>query len=211
MDSTSLLKAMGIGFSIAAIIGPIGLLCLGRTIKEGFWVGLIAGIGAACADTTYSAVAIFSVTALSTFLLSYRLYLQSAGALYLLYLGSYIYRSQLFPAKQEYYKVGPVKAFFGTFFLTLANPTTIIGFFTLFASFDLVAHSMREASLFLVAVLCGSCMWWVILASFGHLASIKLNKNILNKINQISGIIVACFGAAALCDALWTCAVCKMG
>lgn len=204
MTVLALLKTIGIGFCISAVIGPIGLLCLRRTIKEGFWIGLASGIGAACADTCYSGIAIFSVTALSTLLLQYQMLFQTAGSLYLLYLGSHIYRSQLPHLQQRYTNVGPIKAYFSTFFLTLANPVTILAFFTLFASFDLVAENLRDAFIMLSAIFYGSCMWWILLAAFGHFVSTKLNKHLLNKIHQGSGVMIALFGGIALVDAIWT-------
>ena len=76
-----------IGFSIAAPVGPIGLLCIRRSLSEGRWVGLFTGLGAATADAVYGGIAGFGLTAVSSVLVAYRVWLALFGGLFLLYLG----------------------------------------------------------------------------------------------------------------------------
>src|SRR5579859_6418567 len=87
MKDSYLLKGMLIGFSIAAPVGPIGVLCIRRSLAEGKGVGLATGLGAATADAVYGCIAGFGLTAVSSFLVGQRLWLGLIGGLFLFYLG----------------------------------------------------------------------------------------------------------------------------
>src|SRR5690242_16587958 len=91
-------KGLAIGFSIAAPVGPIGALCIRRSLAEGRAIGFATGLGAAAADAFYGAVAAFGLTAISTFLTNQQLWLTSLGGLFLLYLGIQTFRAS--PAQQ---------------------------------------------------------------------------------------------------------------
>ena len=87
MDFSLFLRGLVIGFSIAAPVGPIGVLCIRRTLAEGQMYGLVSGLGAATADALYGCVAAFGLTFISSFLIGYKLLLSLIGGLFLLYLG----------------------------------------------------------------------------------------------------------------------------
>src|ERR1041385_1465797 len=82
-----MLKGVIIGFSIAAPVGPIGVLCVRRSLADGRRIGLAAGLGAATADAIYGGIAGFGLTAVSSFLVGQRFWLGLVGGLYLCYLG----------------------------------------------------------------------------------------------------------------------------
>src|SRR5512140_969762 len=82
-----LLKGFAIGFAIAAPVGPIGVLCIRRTLAEGRLVGFLSGLGAATADMSYGAVAAFGLTAVQDGLVRQQFWLHVVGGLFLLYLG----------------------------------------------------------------------------------------------------------------------------
>jgi threonine/homoserine/homoserine lactone efflux protein len=63
---STFLSAVGLGFSVAAPVGPIGVLCIRRTLADGRTVGLACGLGAATADAFYGLVAGLGLTAVST-------------------------------------------------------------------------------------------------------------------------------------------------
>jgi len=87
MDLPFLLRGLIIGFSIAAPVGPIGVLCIQRTLAEGRIVGLISGLGAASADAVYGLIAAFGLTFISNFLLARQGWVRLVGGAYLCYLG----------------------------------------------------------------------------------------------------------------------------
>src|SRR5579863_5838660 len=84
---TLFLKGLIIGFAIAAPVGPIGILCIQRSLHDGFKIGLLTGLGAAFADGTYGLIAGFGLTAVSSFLIAYQFWIRLIGGLFLLYLG----------------------------------------------------------------------------------------------------------------------------
>src|SRR5438045_8672072 len=87
MDLGFLFRGFALGFSIAAPVGPIGVLCIRRSLADGRTVGLVSGLGAATADAFYGTVAAFGLTFISATLIEQRLWLQVIGGLFLLYLG----------------------------------------------------------------------------------------------------------------------------
>src|SRR5258708_22968408 len=83
-----LLRGLALGFSIAAPVGPIGVLCIRRTLADGRLVGFVSGLGAATADATYGAVAAFGLTAVSHVLLGQRIWIHLIGGMFPCYLGA---------------------------------------------------------------------------------------------------------------------------
>jgi threonine/homoserine/homoserine lactone efflux protein len=81
------LRGLALGFSIAAPVGPIGVLCIRRTLADGRLVGFVSGLGAATADMLYGAVAAFGLTAVAAVLTGQRVWLGLIGGVFLLYLG----------------------------------------------------------------------------------------------------------------------------
>src|SRR5271157_4875386 len=134
-----LLKGVIIGFSIAAPVGPIGVLCIRRSLAEGRQIGLATGLGAATADAAYGGVAGFGLTIISGFLVGHRVWLGFLGGLFLCYLGIRTFLSG--PAEQaaEIRGGGLCSAYLSTLFLTLTNPMTILSFVAVFAGFGLGA------------------------------------------------------------------------
>jgi threonine/homoserine/homoserine lactone efflux protein len=80
-----LYRGLVLGIMIAAPVGPIGLLCMRRTLQRGFTIGFATGLGAACADTLFGAVAALGVTAILEFMHHYDLYIRMIGGLALLF------------------------------------------------------------------------------------------------------------------------------
>ncbi|HEX7042894.1 MAG TPA: LysE family transporter, partial [Patescibacteria group bacterium] len=115
MDSF-LLKGLLIGFSIAAPVGPIGVLCIRRTLTQGRIAGFVSGLGAATADATYGLIAGFGLTSISTFLVNQQSLLRLVGGLFLLYLGFITIKS--IPAEKAASAKG--KGIIGDYISTLA-------------------------------------------------------------------------------------------
>ena len=139
MDISFLPKGLIIGFSIAAPVGPIGVLCIRRTLAEGWPSGLVSGLGAASADAIYGSIAGFGLAFISNFLVSQQFWLRLVGGIFLCYLGTRTLLSR--PAEQAPVgKNGGLLAAYGsTLFLTLTNPMTIISFVAIFAGLGLAA------------------------------------------------------------------------
>src|SRR5690242_16206394 len=159
-----LAKGLAIGFCIAAPVGPIGVLCIRRSLAEGRWIGLVTGLGAATADAAYGAVAAFGLTAMSGFLVAQRAWLALAGAVFLCYLGIRTIISKPAAAAARAAAAGMSAAYASTLFLTLTNPMTILSFAAVFASIGLaVPPDYFSAGLMVAGVFTGSALWWLLL------------------------------------------------
>ncbi len=200
MDITYFYKGLIIGLSIAAPVGPIGVLCIHRTLSSGRMVGLLSGLGAATADALYGAIAAFGLTFISVFLVQQQLWFRLIGGLFLLYLGI---RTMLSVAKYDSSEVSQVsmfKAYGSTFFLTLTNPITILAFTAIFSGIGLVSlgGSYSSAGITVLGVFLGSSCWWIILSSVTNLLRDRITTSGLVWVNRISGLIILGFGIVAL-------------
>jgi threonine/homoserine/homoserine lactone efflux protein len=193
-----LIKGLVIGVSIAAPVGPIGLLCIRRSLEQGRIAGFASGLGAATADAAYGCVAGFGLTAVSSFLLAHVFALHLGGGAALCYMGARTFLSP--PALREANGAGGLRsAYWSTLLLTLANPTTILSFIAVFAGFGLVASPSYGAAATLVAgVFIGSALWWLILSSSVALMRHRVSPQWMQRINRLSGGSIVVFGLYAL-------------
>lgn len=193
-------KGFGIGFGIAAAVGPISLLCIRSTLTQGQMAGLAIGLGAAIADAVYGFIAAFGLTFISDALVCHQNILRLIGGLFLVYLGlkTFFSRSDLKEATLR--KHGLLNTVVGTFFLTMANPLTIVMFLAVFTGlgFDCESTNYLAASLLVAGVFIGAIVWWTILTSFLKIFRTKMNQRVLNIINICSGILIATIGALSV-------------
>ncbi len=204
MEINFLLKGLIIGFSIAAPVGPIGVLCIRRTLTEGKLSGFVSGLGAATADAIYGCIAGFGLAFISNFLISQQLWLRLFGGVFLCYLGLKTLLAK--PAGQEASTKGNgiISNYVSTFFLTLTNPMTIISFVAIFAGLGLASTSNNYASagILVLGVFMGSALWWLFLSGGVGLFREKFNHRELQWVNKISGTIILGFGLFALLSAV---------
>ncbi|MFQ5938756.1 MAG: LysE/ArgO family amino acid transporter [Alphaproteobacteria bacterium] len=200
MISLLFLKGIVIGLAIAAPVGPIGALCVQRTLAEGRISGLVSGLGAATADTIYGFIAAFGMTLISGFLISHQMWLRIIGGAILFALGLKTFLSR--PRKQAAPVSGNslVTNFFSTFGLTLTNPITILSFAAIFAALGVVSGSLDLAALWtlVLGVFFGSALWWLILSGGASLFRGWIGTHGMRWVNRISGVIIVAFGALVL-------------
>jgi threonine/homoserine/homoserine lactone efflux protein len=190
-----------IGFSIAAPVGPIGILCIRRTLAHGLVIGFLTGLGAACADAVYGAIAAFGLTSLSTFLLNFQESLRLIGGIFLLYLGMRILISK--PVSQSLQPNGTnyLSAFLSTFLLTITNPVTIFAFLGIFVGLGIpsaINSSYHDAVSLVLGVFSGSTLWWAVLSCLSAIVRHRLVPTNLLWVNRVSGIIIISFGIFVL-------------
>ena len=205
MDLPLLLRGLIIGFSIAAPVGPIGVLCIRRTLADGRVAGLISGLGAASADAVYGCVAGFGLTFVSNFLVSQQLWLSLIGGLFLCYLGIKTFLSKPSEQAVSVASRGLPGAYASTFLLTLTNPMTILSFAAIFAGLGLANASGEYASagILVLGVFLGSAAWWLLLSGGVGLFREKFNTGAMRWVNRISGAVIAVFGVLALLSSVW--------
>ncbi|MGB3495464.1 MAG: LysE family transporter [Elainellaceae cyanobacterium] len=193
-------RGLLMGLAIAAPVGPIGVLCIRRTLAYGRWVGLLSGLGAATADGIYGCIAGFGLTFISNFLQGYAFWISFLGGLYLCYLGVKTFLSRPTEEAADASATGLLAAYGSTVLLTLTNPATILSFVTLFAGIGLVRAEgdYLSASALVLGVFLGSALWWVLLSGGVSIFRDRFNLQGLRWMNRISGLILIGFGAVAL-------------
>jgi threonine/homoserine/homoserine lactone efflux protein len=195
------LKGIIIGFSVAAPVGPIGVLCIRRTLSEGRLSGLLTGIGAAAADTLYGIIAGFGIVAITTALISVEFWMKLLGGLFLLYLGVTLFIAKPAENAATVRASGLLGNFFSTFFLTVTNPVTILSFLAIFAGLGLGksgAANYIDSMALVIGVFIGSTLWWMTLSLGVGFFREKFDAAKLVWVNRISGVTVAAFGLLAL-------------
>jgi threonine/homoserine/homoserine lactone efflux protein len=200
MDLSFYLRGLLIGFSIAAPVGPIGVLCIRRTLADGQLAGLVSGLGAATADAVYGWIAAFGLTFISTFLVSQQIWLRLVGGLFLLYLGVRTFLSRPASEGAAASASGLVGAYASTLVLTLTNPLTILSFAVVFAGLGLGSGTgdYLSAGLLVAGVFSGSALWWLMLSGGVGLLRSRFSYQALWWVNRISGILILSFGFVAL-------------
>lgn len=189
-----IIKGFGIGFLVAAPVGPIGILCIKRSLTKGRRSGLITGMGAATADTLYGCIAAFGMTAVSNLLLTYKDIFQSIGIFFLLYLGikSFFKESNettiAIDRDNELFK-----DYISTFFLTVTSPTTILSFIAIFAGIGILPKDIFTVFSLVSGVFLGSSFWWLFLSFIASKVGNKIGNKQLTLINKISGIVLILF------------------
>lgn len=200
MDLGFFWQGLAIGFSIAAPVGPIGVLCIRRTLAAGMTVGFVSGLGAALADATYGAMAAFGLAALTDLMVSQQSWLRIVGGLYLCYLGAKTFVTRPADKPAEVKAGNLTAAFVSTLFLTLTNPSTIVSFIGVFAGFGLGsgANSYGTAGLMVAGVFLGSAVWWLLLSGGVGYWRDRFDARKLTWVNRLSGAVILIFGLSAL-------------
>ncbi len=222
-------RGLALGFAIAAPVGPIGVLCIRRTLAEGRLAGLVSGLGAATADAIYGFVAAFGLTSISSLLISYQDGIRLVGGLFLLYLGVKTLRAPVAgrkdldagqmgfampqsatlptaaqPAANQAIGAGLLGNYASTLALTLTNPMTILSFAAIFAGLGVGTTNgdYRSAAVLVLGVFLGSALWWLALSGAVSLLRSRVTPRGLRWVNRVSGLIILGFGVAALTSLL---------
>jgi threonine/homoserine/homoserine lactone efflux protein len=203
-----LVRGLALGLAIAAPVGPIGVLCIRRTLADGRLIGFVSGLGAATADAFYSAVAAFGLTVVADLLVGQRVWVRLIGGLFLCYLGlrTLLRRPMARPAQMV--QAAPVAhrglagAYGSTLALTLTNPATILTFAAIFAGVGLArtegTAGRAGAALLVLGVFLGSALWWLILSGGVGLLRARFTARGMRAVNLISGLLLMGFAALAL-------------
>ena len=194
------IRGLVLGFAIAAPVGPIGLLCIQRTLNQGRLVGLVSGLGAATADAIYGAIAAFGLSVIAGFLVDQQQWLALAGGLFLCYLGARTIRAEPAPAGAQADATGILGAYSSTLALTLTNPMTILAFVAIFAGAGLAASAGDQwaAVTIVLGVFCGSAAWWLLLSMGVSLLRGSITPPVMVWINRLAGVVIALFGVYML-------------
>ncbi|MDY4498753.1 MAG: LysE family transporter [Prevotella sp.] len=188
-------KGMLIGIIASAPMGPVGVLCVQRTLNKGRWYGFITGIGAAVSDMIYAAITGYGMSYVMDVLSNQqtKMYLQIVGSVMLLLFGLYTYRSD--PTK-KIHNSGNGK---GTlwhngltaFLVTFSNPLIIFLFLACYAQFAFVMPNHPfEMFVGFLSIVFGALLWWYGLTWLIDKIRGKFDANGIKIINQFIGAVV---------------------
>ena len=205
MDLLFIIKGILIGISVSAPLGPIGVLCIQRTLNKGFKSGFVSGAGAASADIIYAIIAGFSITYISDFLIEYQTIIRIIGGAFLILVGIRISISN--PAKQirklrvkgnNYYK-----DYITSFFITVSNPITILAFGAFFAAFNMISKTGGNFPIviMIISVFSGSLIWWLSLIGIVTIFKKRIRLRNLLWINRITGVLIVLFALFVIISA----------
>ncbi|CAD6540950.1 hypothetical protein LMG28727_03849 [Paraburkholderia kirstenboschensis] len=221
MSMTSLfITAAGVGLAIAAPVGPMGMLCIRRTLTGGPRAGLAIGLGIASGDAFYGLIAALGLVGISQFMLAYDRPLHLLAGLFLLYLGvrTLLQKPPADAANGEpngngnghgngklaqVGRAGALRAYASSLLLTLTNPQTVIMFAALFTTLaPRGAFSSTIALTTVGGVFCGSIAWWCFLVTVVSLARHAIGSKLRLAIDRFVGIMLAAFGVVEIRRAL---------
>lgn len=195
-----LLRGALIGFSVAAPIGPIGLLCIRNTLSTGIAAGLACGLGAAVADAIYGILAAVGVGVVINTYSPAASILRVGSAVYLLWLASNMLRSSDLSLKDngKYRPSGFMSLFGSTFVLTLSNPMTIASFSAILCSEEVSVVARAGAPFIVLGIFIGSCLWWFVLAKITKTVSGAMSPRTMEYLGYTSSAVIVLFAVRCL-------------
>jgi threonine/homoserine/homoserine lactone efflux protein len=203
MDVIVFLKGLIIGFAMAIPIGPIGIMCIRKTLAEGHSRGLMIGLGGATADSLYGIIAAFGLTFVSDLISKEYLWLHLVGGGILLILGIRTFRARRRDPILPFDNKGLLGSYVSAFILALTNPVTIVAFIAVFAAFGLGRQlTMISACVLVLGVFAGSLLWFLTLGFVATFFRKKLNRGGLKLVNKIAGVLIVLSGVAAFVSLL---------
>lgn len=201
MDLPLFLRSVGIGFAIAAPIGPVGLMCIRKALADGRPAAWMAGLGAALADTVFGAVVGLGLGAVSHVLADYGSGLKLAGGLFLVAIGIHTWRQAavaLEPAEGK--GPGALRDFLSTFAITITNPGTMMGVTGVFVAMGAAAQpvGLAQSWQLVLGVFAGSALWWAVLTELTILVRARFTPQRMRLFNHVSGALLILLGVGAL-------------
>ncbi len=197
----TIIKGIFIGVLVSAPMGPIGVLCVQRTLREGRFHGFISGVGATLSDLVYAVVSGLGVSFILDFIQANHYPLQIAGSILLLVAGYFIYRSN--PArellKQDERKASYWKNLVSSFFINLSNIGILFFFIAMFARFNFIDPNHSSQNIVgILSIGVGTIIWWLFISTIVDKIRGKFNPRGLKIFNAILGVVLIIIGIVGL-------------
>lgn len=191
-----------IGLMASIPLGPVGVLCVQRTLSKNHKSGFVSGMGAAMADTIYAILALFFISYVLGFLENNMTIMKAIGGIFVIVVGASIFFSNSVQQmrRSRAGKTNLWKDFITVFVLTISNPALILIFIALFAAFGLSREAIGYSNglLVIAGVATGATMWWFTLTFIVSFFRRRIRARHLLWINRISGAVIIALGAAVV-------------
>ena len=199
-DFWFLVQGFIVGFSVAAPIGPLAILCIRQTLAYGLIMGLVCGGAIAIGDGVYSIVAALGANLINDIIEHHEKWFTLFGGLLLMFIGQKVFRTEVSEGQDHIKKKKHrINAFTYTLILTLASPSTTLLFITMFTATGVFKHTLDTSNMTFLStgVVVGAMTWWIILSSVVTVIKRKLDLKAFLVINKISGAAIFIFGLLA--------------
>ena len=199
---TALVKGFIVGLGASIPLGPLGVLCVQKTLGSGRNSGFITGLGASVSDTFYAAISLMGLAFIQNLIDENIDWVMLFGGLVIMYIGVKIYLTN--PIKQIRQKnknKRHVEDFFEALFMTVTNPGAIFLILGLFAAVGInIGESVSKGALIttLWGVFAGSAAWWFTLSTTINVFRKRFRIKQLMMINRISGIVIFVLGLISM-------------
>ena len=202
------IKAILIGLGASIPLGPLGIMCIQKTLSKGRWAGFAVGLGSTVADTFYASIALFSVTFINEFLERNSSWVMLIGGIVIFLIGLQIALKN--PIKDlQRPNAGAIRTRHAQealrgFLMTITNPGALVLMFGLFAfvRLDLTDATTYSVLLVLAGIFVGTAGWWFLLSSGINLFRKRFRLRQMLIINRVSGILIALLGLASVVEGL---------
>jgi threonine/homoserine/homoserine lactone efflux protein len=200
MDLPFFFRGFLLAVTIAAPVGPTGVLCMQRTLSGGRWYGFVSGLGASTAHAIFGSIAAFGLTFISTFLAEHQFWFRLSSGMFICYLGTRVFL--LVPVQRitPVRGIGYVGGYASIFLLTLLNPITALFFVAVFPVLGHVGQgaSYASAGTLVLGVFTGSTLWWFALSILTSIFRQRVSPSTMRWVNRISGVMIIVFGVMIL-------------
>lgn len=198
-----LLKGILVGFLASIPLGPVGVLCIQKTLSKSFRAGFVSGLGAASADFIFAVIAAFFLSFITSFVDNFIEYLKIIGGICVIIVGVNIFlKNPVIQIRKNRANKGNLWSdYISVFLVTLANPAFILMFVALFAAFGLSgdeALGHAEGAFLVAGVFAGASLWWFLITFSISFLRKKFRPRHLLILNRVSGALIVALGAAAI-------------
>ena len=197
-----IVAGIAIGLAMAAPLGPVNLIVIRAALNHNLRTVILSGLGAVIADTMMASIAAFGLRSIEHFIVDYTRPIQIIGGLILVVLG--IRTARMHFASTDL-AVTPVASRLGlTFFLTVTNPGTALGFLAIFSAMAgvlMLGTAPYRSTTVVIGVALGGALWWAFVSVLINRFKSKFSVTTLDRINRWSGILIAAFGFVLLMQA----------
>jgi threonine/homoserine/homoserine lactone efflux protein len=198
----TIIKGLLIGLIVSAPMGPIGVLCVQRTLNRGRWHGFVTGLGAVASDLLYAIVTGWGMNYVIDFIEANKTPIQLCGSVFLFIFSYFVFRSNpIRRLTKQSDNVTPYwQDFVTAFFLTLSNVTIIFFYIALFARFNFI-NPENPLINEIVGIFCigvGAVGWWVFISGLVHRLRERFNPRGLKAFNILLGCILIIIGIIGL-------------
>ncbi len=197
-----IIRGIIIGLTASIPLGPIGVLCIQRTLSKNHKSGFVSGLGSATADLVFASVAFFSLSVVLSFIESHMMIIKAIGGVCVVLVGAkLLFTNPVVQIRRN--RAGQSNLwqdYLSLFLITIANPAFIVIFVALFAAFGISSAdiSLLDSIPLIGGVFVGAALWWFTLTFAVNLVRKKFRPRHILWMNRISGAVIVALGAATI-------------